>query len=76
MGRQAPENESNAKKDAKMNLNQGSAKIYQFPVGGRGGRHDESSRSAVDRAPQPVSETACSDSWYHEAAIQDSKRER
>jgi Protein of unknown function (DUF2735) len=57
-----------------LNLNQGSAKIYQFPVGGRGRRHDES-RSAVDQAPQPVSETACSDSWYHEAAIQESKRE-
>jgi len=62
-----------------LNLNQGSAKIYQFPVGGRAAlgvhRHDESI-SVIDQAPRPVNETACSDSWYHEAAIQESKRER
>jgi hypothetical protein len=58
------------------NLNQGSAKIYQFPAGGRSHRKDETS-SATDQAPRPVSEAACSDSWYHEAAIQESnKRER
>jgi hypothetical protein len=58
------------------NLNQGSAKIYQFPAGGRSHRKDETS-SATDQAPRTVSEAACSDSWYHEAAIQESnKRER
>ena len=58
-------------------LNQGSAKIYQFPAGGRaalGGRRYEEANAASAR----VNEAACSDSWYHEAAIQESKpgRER
>jgi hypothetical protein len=62
-------------------LNQGSAKIYQFPAGGRaalGGRRYEESKADTDFAAQRVNEAACSDSWYHEAAIQDSKpgRER
>jgi hypothetical protein len=55
-------------------LNQGSAKIYQFPVGGRaalGVRCDETKASA-DLASR-VSETAFGDAWYHEAAIEDSK---
>jgi len=57
-------------------LNHGSAKIYQFPAGGRGAlggrRHDEG-KSAVERDSSRVSEAACSGSWYHEAAIQESK---
>jgi hypothetical protein len=62
-------------------LNRGSAKIYQFPVGGRSAidrrRYEEASR-ATDLASSRVSEVACSDAWYHEAAIQESKpvRER
>jgi len=62
-------------------LNRGSAKIYQFPVGGRSandrGRHEETG-SATEPASSRVSEVACSDAWYHEAAIQESKpiRER
>jgi hypothetical protein len=54
------------------NWNQGSAKIYQFPVGGRaalGGHHAES--KPVERAPY-VSEALCSDGWYHEEAIRQS----
>ena len=56
---------------------QGSAKIYQFPVGGRAAanRQDEI-RTSKDQAMRPVNAAVCSDSWYHEAAIAESKRER
>ena len=62
-------------------LNRRSAKIYQFPAGGRsalGGRRYEETQAASDLASSRVSEVACSDAWYHEAAIQESKpvRER
>jgi hypothetical protein len=62
-------------------LNHGSAKIYQFPAGGRSAtdrRRYEETRSATELASSRVSEVACSDAWYHEAAIQESKpvRER
>jgi hypothetical protein len=60
----------------KMNtsLNHGSAKIYQFPAGGRsalGQRRYEEVKTDINR-PQ-VSEADCSGSWYHEAAIQEAK---
>jgi hypothetical protein len=57
-------------------LNHGSAKIYQFPPGGRsalGGRRHEETKSTTDQASSRVNEAACSGSWYHEAAIQESK---
>ena len=59
-------------------FNQRSAKIYQFPPGGRaalgGRRHDETKPAADQGASRvDVNETACSGSWYHEAAIQESK---
>jgi hypothetical protein len=53
-------------------LNHGSAKIYQFPAGGRsalGGRRDEETKAVTDSASSCVSDAACSSSWYHEAAI-------
>jgi Protein of unknown function (DUF2735) len=61
--------------------NHGSAKIYQFPVGGRSAtdrRGHEETRNVNDPASSPASEVAYSDAWYHEAAIQESKpvRER
>ena len=52
-------------------LNHGSAKIYQFPAGGRaafGGRRLEQTRTSTD-----LSEAAVGGSWYHEAAIQEAK---
>jgi Protein of unknown function (DUF2735) len=55
-------------------LNQGSAKIYQFPAGGRaalGGRRFDETKANTD-ASSRVSEADYS-SWYHEAAIQESK---
>ena len=58
--------------------NHGSAKIYQFPAGGRAAfgvrRHEETKEA--DPGPSRVSEAACGGSWYHEAAIQDSKPSR
>jgi len=54
-------------------LNQESAKIYQFPAGGRaalGGRRYGETKT-TDIASAMAGDSACSDSWYHEAAIQD-----
>jgi hypothetical protein len=54
------------------NWNHGSAKIYQFPVGGRaalGGHRGE--EKPIERTPY-ASEALCSDSWYHEEAIRQS----
>jgi hypothetical protein len=56
-------------------LNEGSAKIYQFPVGGRaaldGRRYGET--KTTDIAPERAGDSACSGSWYHQAAIDESK---
>jgi hypothetical protein len=55
-------------------FNQESAKIYQFPAGGRaalGGRRYGEAKPAID-APR-VNEAVCSGSWYHEEAIQEEK---
>ncbi|WP_213774989.1 DUF2735 domain-containing protein [Bradyrhizobium sp. dw_78] len=57
-------------------LNQGSAKIYQFPAGGRsalGGHRYGETRTATDLAASRVVEADCSESWYHAAAIRESK---
>jgi hypothetical protein len=57
--------------------NHGSATIYQFPAGGRaalgGRRYDETKPATEPAGSSPVDEAACSSSWYHEAAIQESK---
>jgi hypothetical protein len=58
-------------------LNHGSAKIYQFPAGGRaafGVRRLEEIKTAADPGASRVSEAACGDSWYHEAAIQEANK--
>ena len=57
-------------------LNQEPARIYQFPAGGRaalGGRRYDEPESAIEQASSRVNEAVCSGSWYHEAAIQESK---
>jgi hypothetical protein len=58
-------------------LNHGSsAKIYQFPAGGRsalGGRRYGETKSTLDQASPRVNQATCSGSWYHEEAIQESK---
>lgn len=66
-----------AKGDEMMNtgLNQGSAKIYQFPAGGRaalGGRRYGEMATSLELAAQ-VETSSCSESWYHQAAIEDAK---
>jgi uncharacterized protein DUF2735 len=65
--------------DMNTGLNQGSATIYQFPVGGRAsiaGRRYGETRSALEIAASQVNKADCSGSWYHEAAIQESKPAR
>jgi hypothetical protein len=57
-------------------FNQGSAKIYQFPAGGRaalGGRRYDEVQLAGALGDYRLNEAACSESWYHEAAIQEAK---
>ena len=61
-------------------VNEGSAKIYQFPTGGRaalGGRRYGETTTAVSEFAVPATNLAdCSGSWYHAAAIQETKPER
>ena len=56
-------------------LSHGSAKIYQFPAGGRaalgGRRYDEA--TITDLALSRVSDVTVGGAWYHDAAIQESK---
>jgi len=57
-------------------VNEGSAKIYQFPAGGRaalGGRRYDETTTVTDIAAPAVILADCSGSWYHAAAIQESK---
>jgi hypothetical protein len=56
------------------NPNQGTARIYQFPAGGRaalGGRSASEAKS-VTETPR-VNEAMCSGSWYHEEAIREAR---
>jgi hypothetical protein len=56
-------------------LNCGSARIYQFPARGRAalGKYPQDEvRSAAEQNSSAVNVAACSGSWYHEAAIQES----
>ncbi len=56
-------------------LNQGSARIYQFPAGGRaalGGRRYAETNTATELAAPRLNTVDCSGNWYHEAAIQES----
>ena len=59
-------------------LSQGSAKIYQFPTGGRAALRERryGETKPAESATQPVNLADCSDSWYHAAAIQEAKNER
>ena len=62
-------------------FNQGSARIYQFPVGGRsaiGGRRHDEIKTSAELASSRVDGVTVGGAWYHEAAIQESKpvRER
>ena len=62
-------------------FNQGSARIYQFPVGGRsalGGRRQDEIKTSGDTELSRVNQATVGGAWYHDAAIHDSKpvRER
>nr|WP_205512169.1 DUF2735 domain-containing protein [Rhodopseudomonas sp. BR0M22] len=48
-------------------MNQTSAKIYQFPVGGRDGAN-RTVLSSSEAASNPANILTCS-SWYHEIAM-------
>ena len=57
-------------------FSQGSARIYQFPAGGRaalGGRRFGETSAATDAAASQVITAGCSDSWYHAADIEEAK---
>ena len=56
-------------------VDQESAKICQFPIGGRaacGDRRYGETKSSIDLNTPRVNEALCSDSWYHEEAIRES----
>ena len=59
-------------------LREGSAKIYQFPAGGRaalrGRRYGET--KTAEFAAETVNLADCCDSWYHAEAIEAAKNER
>jgi hypothetical protein len=62
-------------------FNQGSARIYQFPVGGRsalGGRRHDEIKASSDLELSRVNQPSVGGAWYHDAAIQEAKpvRER
>jgi Protein of unknown function (DUF2735) len=57
-------------------LDEGSAKIYQFPAGGRaalGGRRYGETTTATEAAASQIDVADCSGSWYHAAAIEEVK---
>jgi len=56
------------------NLNEGSARIYQFPRGGRASLASRDIGASVTTATAPPIQPAiCSGSWYHDEAIQEAK---
>lgn len=59
-----------------MNAQQTSAKIYQFPVGGRAavGGGLQNAKASGDLAAQRTPKTVAGSGWYHEAAIQEAAR--
>jgi hypothetical protein len=58
------------------NVNQETARIYQFPAGGQaalGGPNSGKVDGAADQKSQPVTEIISASGWYHEEAIRDAK---
>jgi len=53
----------------------GSAKIYQFPAGGRAGLsgHRHQGKPADDFAAPRISRVTSGSAWYHEEAIRESQ---
>ena len=60
----------------KVRMNEGSAKIYQFPNGGPvalGGRRYGETKAVTENAEPAVNLADCSGSWYHADAIRESQ---
>ncbi|MGY3452942.1 DUF2735 domain-containing protein [Bradyrhizobium sp. USDA 4353] len=55
------------------NVNEGSARIYQFPRGGRAGLASRSAGASARPAAPSIQPTIYSGSWYHDEAIQEAK---
>ncbi|WP_257168307.1 DUF2735 domain-containing protein [Bradyrhizobium sp. SRS-191] len=56
------------------NVTEGSARIYQFPRGGRAGLVPRSAGVAASLPTAPsIQPTIYSGSWYHDEAIQEAK---
>ncbi|WP_315780522.1 DUF2735 domain-containing protein [Bradyrhizobium sp. SZCCHNPS1003] len=56
------------------NVDEGSARIYQFPRGGRAGlAHSQSGSSPAPLIAPSIQPTIYSGSWYHDEAIQEAK---
>jgi hypothetical protein len=56
-------------------INQGSAKIYQFPVGGRAALSGQrQAMPPADVGSTRVDRTPASSGWYHEAAVLEDDR--
>ena len=58
------------------NRSQETARIYQFPAGGRaalGGKRWDQLNPTTPQGAERVNEVVCSGSWYHEAAIQEER---
>ena len=56
----------------------GSAKIYQFPAGGRAGlgSHRDEARPVENFAASRIAKVASGSAWYHEEAVQSAERVR
>ena len=60
----------------KARMNEGSAKIYQFPAGGRaalGRRRYGETKTVTELAKPTVNLADCSGSWYHAAVIRETQ---
>ena len=58
------------------NSNRGSAKIYQFPAGGRAGlvSRGDAARPVEEFAASRVARVASGSAWYHEEAVRSAER--
>lgn len=61
------------------NSHRKSAKIYQFPAGGRAtwkSQREPARPAVVDQLPFGVTKVAAGSAWYHDAAIEDADKGR
>jgi hypothetical protein len=67
-----------ARPDMTTNRTRESARIYQFPAGGRAGleARRDGPKTAVQPATQNVAVTACGSGWYHDEAVREAELTR